>query len=132
MNALEEMFKISRTQTLVALYGTIPGYRFTVFFIDIIGRFVIQLGGFFFMAVFMLGLTIPYHHWTTPGNHISFVVMYAFTFFFTNFGPNSTTFIVPAEIFPARLRYNVPQHVDGCWEGWRHHRGVRFGFLYSA
>ena len=30
--------------------------------------------------------------------------MYAFTFFFANFGPNSTTFIVPAEIFPARLR----------------------------
>ncbi|URD95954.1 phosphate transporter [Musa troglodytarum] len=30
--------------------------------------------------------------------------MYGFTFFFANFGSNSTTFIVPAEIFPARLR----------------------------
>ncbi|PVH34807.1 hypothetical protein PAHAL_7G038900 [Panicum hallii] len=55
-------------------------------------------------SAFMLGLAIPYHHWTTPGNHVGFVVMYTFTFFFTNFGPNSTTFIVPAEIFPARLR----------------------------
>ena len=44
MNALEEMFRISRAQTLVALCGTIPGYWFTVFFIDIIGRFAIQLG----------------------------------------------------------------------------------------
>ncbi|CAN6275295.1 unnamed protein product [Urochloa humidicola] len=104
MNALEEMFRISRAQTLVALCGTIPGYWFTVFFIDIIGRFAIQLGGFFFMTAFMLGLAVPYHHWTTPGNHAGFVVMYAFTFFFANFGPNSTTFIVPAEIFPARLR----------------------------
>ncbi|CAL5018148.1 unnamed protein product [Urochloa decumbens] len=93
MNALEEMFKISRAQTLVALCGTIPGYWFTVFFIDIIGRFAIQLGGFFFMTAFMLGLAVPYHHWTTPGHHIGFVVMYAFTFFFANFGPNSTTFI---------------------------------------
>ncbi|CAN6234426.1 unnamed protein product [Urochloa humidicola] len=104
MNALEEMFRISRAQTLIALCGTIPGYWFTVFFIDIIGRFAIQLGGFFFMTAFMLGLAVPYHHWTTPGNHAGFVVMYAFTFFFANFGPNSTTFIVPAEIFPARLR----------------------------
>ncbi|CAN6247640.1 unnamed protein product [Urochloa humidicola] len=75
MNALEEMFRISRAQTLVALCGTIPGYWFTVFFIDIVGRFAIQLGGFFFMTAFMLGLAIPYHHWTTPGHHIGFVVM---------------------------------------------------------
>ena len=30
--------------------------------------------------------------------------MYALTFFFANFGPNATTFIIPAELFPARLR----------------------------
>jgi PHS family inorganic phosphate transporter-like MFS transporter len=30
--------------------------------------------------------------------------MYALTFFFANFGPNSTTFVVPAEIFSAKLR----------------------------
>ncbi|PUZ46247.1 hypothetical protein GQ55_7G040300 [Panicum hallii var. hallii] len=83
MNALEEMFRISRAQTLVALCGTIPGY----WFIDVIGRFAIQLSGFFFMTAFMLGLAIPYHHWTTPGNHVGFVVMYTFTFFFTNSGP---------------------------------------------
>ncbi|KAF3501485.1 hypothetical protein F2Q69_00041489 [Brassica cretica] len=47
---------------------------------------------------------IPYHHWTLPHNRIGFVVLYSLTFFFCNFGPNATTFIVPAEIFPARLR----------------------------
>lgn len=35
---------------------------------------------------------------------IGFVVMYSLTFFFANFGPNATTFIVPAEVFPARFR----------------------------
>ncbi|KAL5812179.1 hypothetical protein ACOSQ3_027129 [Xanthoceras sorbifolium] len=30
--------------------------------------------------------------------------MYSLTFFFANFSPNATTFVVPAEIFPARLR----------------------------
>jgi MFS transporter, PHS family, inorganic phosphate transporter len=82
----------------------VPSYWFTDFLIDFVGRFYIQLVGFAMMAVFMLGLAIPYHHWTTPGNHIGFAVMYGFTFFFANFGPNATTFIVPAEIFPARLR----------------------------
>jgi MFS transporter, PHS family, inorganic phosphate transporter len=130
MNALEEMFRISRAQTLVALCGTIPGYWFTVFFIDIVGRFAIQLGGFFFMTAFMLGLAIPYHHWTTPGHHVGFVVMYALTFFFANFGPNSTTFIVPAEIFPARLRstcHGISSAAGKC--------GAivgSFGFLYAA
>ncbi|GJN20748.1 hypothetical protein PR202_gb08165 [Eleusine coracana subsp. coracana] len=104
MNAIEEVFRIARAQALIALCGTIPGYWFTVFFIDIVGRFAVQLMGFFMMTVFMLGLAVPYHHWTTAGHHTGFVVMYGFTFFFANFGPNSTTFIVPAEIFPARLR----------------------------
>ncbi|CAA6662616.1 unnamed protein product [Spirodela intermedia] len=91
-------------QTLIALCGTVPGYWFTVGLIDVVGRFAIQLMGFFFMTVFMLALAIPYNHWTRPDNRIGFVVMYGLTFFFANFGPNSTTFIVPAEIFPARLR----------------------------
>ncbi|CAL5028574.1 unnamed protein product [Urochloa decumbens] len=130
MNALEEMFRISRAQTLVALCGTIPGYWFTVFFIDIVGRFAIQLGGFFFMTAFMLGLAVPYHHWTTPGNHAGFVVMYAFTFFFANFGPNSTTFIVPAEIFPARLRSTC--HGISSAAGKSGAIVGSFGFLYAA
>nr|CAB3492372.1 unnamed protein product [Digitaria exilis] len=41
------------------------------------------------MTAFMLGLAIPYHHQAT--NHVGFIVMYARTIFFSNFGPNSTT-----------------------------------------
>ncbi|OWM85750.1 inorganic phosphate transporter 1-4-like isoform X2 [Punica granatum] len=104
MNAIEEVYHIARAQTLIALCSTVPGYWFTVALIDRMGRFAIQLMGFFFMTVFMFALAIPYHHWTLPDNRIGFVVMYSFTFFFANFGPNATTFVVPAEIFPARLR----------------------------
>lgn len=104
MSALDEVFRIARAQTLIALCSTVPGYWFTVAFIDRIGRFAIQLMGFFFMTVFMFALAIPYHHWTLKANRIGFVVMYSLTFFFANFGPNATTFVVPAEIFPARLR----------------------------
>ncbi|KAL6842349.1 hypothetical protein ACP4OV_027776 [Aristida adscensionis] len=130
MSALEEVFRISRAQTLIALCGTVPGYWFTVALIDIVGRFAIQLMGFFMMTVFMLGLAVPYHHWTTSGNHIGFVVMYAFTFFFANFGPNSTTFIVPAEIFPARLRSTC--HGISAAAGKAGAIVGAFGFLYAA
>jgi PHS family inorganic phosphate transporter-like MFS transporter len=130
MNAIEEVYRISRAQTIIALCGTVPGYWFTVAFIDIIVRFWIQLMGFFMMTVFMLGLAIPYHHWTTPGNHTAFVVMYGFTFFFANFGPNATTFIVPAEIFPARLRSTC--HGISAASGKCGALIGAFGFLYAA
>ncbi|KAG0493626.1 hypothetical protein HPP92_004620 [Vanilla planifolia] len=130
MNALEEIFRIARAQTLIALCGTVPGYWFTVALIDVIGRFVIQMMGFLMMTLFMLGLAIPYHHWTTPGHHIGFVVMYGFTFFFANFGPNSTTFIVPAEIFPARLRSTC--HGISAAAGKAGAIVGSFGFLYAA
>ncbi|CAA7045462.1 unnamed protein product [Microthlaspi erraticum] len=104
MNAIQELFIIARAQFYIALCGTVPGYWFTVGLIDRIGRFKIQIMGFFFMTVCLVGLALPYHHWTLPHNRIGFVVLYSLTFFFCNFGPNATTFIVPAEIFPARLR----------------------------
>ncbi|KAL7229326.1 hypothetical protein ACSBR2_007931 [Camellia fascicularis] len=116
MNAVEEVFLISKAMFLVALVATVPGYWFTVFLIDRIGRFIIQLGGFLFMSIFMAILGIKYEEFrgykctTDPkkdycgGKPILFAVFYGLTFFFTNFGPNSTTFIVPAELFPARFR----------------------------
>ena len=33
-----------------------------------------------------------------------FFVIYSLIQFFSNFGPNSTTFIVPGEVFPTRYR----------------------------
>ncbi|KAF3951728.1 hypothetical protein ACB098_02G084100 [Castanea mollissima] len=130
MSALDEVFKIAKAQTLIALCSTVPGYWFTVAFIDYLGRFTIQLMGFFFMTVFMFALGIPYHHWTLKPNHLAFVVMYSFTFFFANFGPNATTFIVPAEIFPARLRSTCHGISAACGKA-----GAivgAFGFLYAA
>ncbi|XP_074580989.1 inorganic phosphate transporter 1-6-like [Curcuma longa] len=130
MSALGEVYRIARAQTLIALCGTVPGYWFTVAFIDVLGRFAIQVLGFFMMTAFMLGLAVPYHHWTTAGNHVGFVVMYGFTFFFANFGPNSTTFIVPAEIFPARLRSTC--HGISAAAGKLGAMVGAFGFLYLA
>ncbi|EYU17912.1 hypothetical protein ABFS82_14G204400 [Erythranthe guttata] len=130
MNAIQEVYTIARAQTLIALCSTVPGYWFTVALIDVIGRFAIQIMGFFFMTVFMFALAIPYHHWTNPENRIGFVVMYSLTFFFANFGPNATTFVVPAEIFPARLRSTC--HGISAASGKLGAMVGAFGFLYLA
>lgn len=130
MNAIQEVYKIARAQTLIALCSTVPGYWFTVAFIDKIGRFAIQLMGFFFMTVFMFALAIPYDHWTHKSNRIGFVIIYSLTFFFANFGPNATTFVVPAEIFPARLRSTC--HGISAASGKLGAIVGAFGFLYLA
>ncbi|KAI3959865.1 hypothetical protein MKX01_039649 [Papaver californicum] len=130
MSASEEVFKIARAQTLIALCSTVPGYWFTVAFIDIIGRWAIQMMGFFFMTVFMFAIAFPYNYWSKKENRIGFVIMYALTFFFANFGPNSTTFIVPAEIFPARLRSTC--HGISAAAGKAGAIIGAFGFLYAA
>ncbi|XP_052195275.1 low affinity inorganic phosphate transporter 8-like isoform X2 [Diospyros lotus] len=117
MNAIEEVFLISKAMLLVALFATVPGYWFTVFLIDKIGRFVIQLGGFLLMSIFMAIMGFKYqefrgHKCTSDhprqdycnSKSTLFAVFYGLTLFFANFGPNSTTFIVPAELFPARFR----------------------------
>ncbi|KAF9683006.1 hypothetical protein SADUNF_Sadunf05G0167400 [Salix dunnii] len=130
MNAIDEVYRIARAQTLIALCSTVPGYWFTVAFIDRIGRFAIQLMGFFFMTVFMFALAIPYDHWTHKDNRIGFVIIYSLTFFFANFGPNATTFVVPAEIFPARLRSTC--HGISAASGKLGAIVCAFGFLYLA
>ncbi|KAI8560947.1 hypothetical protein RHMOL_Rhmol04G0296000 [Rhododendron molle] len=128
MSGIQEVYKISRAQTLIALCGTVPGYWFTVFFIDKIGRWVIQLQGFFFMTVFMFALGIPFHHWTL--HKVPFIIMYSLTFFFSNFGPNATTFVLPAEIFPARLRSTC--HGISAAAGKAGAIVGAFGFLYAS
>ncbi|KAL3507655.1 hypothetical protein ACH5RR_033037 [Cinchona calisaya] len=130
MSAGEELFKIAKAQTLIALFSTVPGYWFTVGFIDIIGRFAIQLMGFFFMTIFMFALAIPYNHWTEKANRIGFVIIYSLTFFFSNFGPNATTFVVPAEIYPARLRSTC--HGISAAAGKAGAIVGAFGFLYAS
>ncbi|XP_041021185.1 probable inorganic phosphate transporter 1-9 [Juglans microcarpa x Juglans regia] len=104
VNAYKDAFAVAKFQAIVAACSTIPGYWFTVYFIDVVGRVRIQAIGFLCMALVYLAIGIPYEiHWKNNTN-AGFMVLYGLTFFFANFGPNTTTFIVPAELFPAKFR----------------------------
>lgn len=104
VNAFEDAFQYAKLQAIIAICSTIPGYYATVYFIDRVGRVKIQIMGFFFMALGMFAIGIPYYIYWYDHANVGFMFLYGLTFFFSNFGPNTTTFIVPAELFPARFR----------------------------
>ncbi|GLJ22765.1 hypothetical protein SUGI_0428770 [Cryptomeria japonica] len=62
-NPLEEVISTAKAQALIALCGTLPGYLFSILLIDRLGRFKIQLIGFFFMSIFLIALAIPYKNY---------------------------------------------------------------------
>ncbi|GLD94052.1 hypothetical protein PINS_up002663 [Pythium insidiosum] len=88
---------------VINLAGTVPGYWFTVYFVDKWGRKPIQYMGFTMLTLLFLLLAIFLNE--LKNHHTAvFVVMYSFAQFFFNFGPNATTFIIPAEVFPTAVR----------------------------
>jgi MFS family permease len=79
----------------------IPGYVVAILLLDKTGRKTIQILGFGMMALmFLLIGLIP----AVSANVAPFVLLYGISYFFTEFGPNTTTFIYPAEIFPVQVR----------------------------
>lgn len=80
--------------------GSLPGYWVAAATIDTIGRKPVQLFGFIVLTAVFCGIGFGYHLLTEGGK----LGLYIVAQFFENFGPNTTTFIIPGEIFPTRYR----------------------------
>jgi MFS transporter, PHS family, inorganic phosphate transporter len=81
--------------------AAVPGYLLAAATIDRIGRKLMQIIGFAVMAIAFVCL------WLVPGattTILPFLLLFGATYFFAEFGPNTTTFVYPAEIFPVRVR----------------------------
>ncbi|XP_071729143.1 probable inorganic phosphate transporter 1-9 [Rutidosis leptorrhynchoides] len=104
MNIYEDAWQVAKFQALVAICATIPGYFVTVYMIDYVRRVAVQAAGFFFMAVSLFTIAKINTGGLGSNQGTGFMILYGLTLFFSNFGPNTTTFIVPAELFPARFR----------------------------
>jgi PHS family inorganic phosphate transporter-like MFS transporter len=87
---------------LIALVASLPGYWAAVALIDRLGRRPLQYIGFGVMTVAFLFAGFAYAPLTSfvP----AFLFVYGLTFFFANFGPNTTTFVYPSEVFPTSFR----------------------------
>jgi MFS family permease len=94
---------IGTTALTLAIFvvAALPGYVLAAATIDRIGRRRMQVTGFTVMAAAFAGL------WLIPGatsTLVPFLLLYGLSYFFAEFGPNTTTFVYPAEIFPVRVR----------------------------
>jgi MFS transporter, PHS family, inorganic phosphate transporter len=88
-------------QLAIVSVFAVPGYIVAVLLMDRTGRKSIQMLGFFMMALMFLIIGL----WTAVTHHVWwFLLLYGISYFFTEFGPNMTTFIYPAELFPTDVR----------------------------
>ncbi|QKR00890.1 MFS transporter [Metallosphaera tengchongensis] len=85
------------------------GYFTAVALMDRLGRKPIQVLGFLMMSVIYFVVSSVL---IATGTKVSgFLIpataafaIYAFSYFFIDFGPNTTTFVLPAEVYPTRFR----------------------------
>jgi MFS transporter, PHS family, inorganic phosphate transporter len=86
---------------IIFMVAALPGYIVAAFTIDRLGRRWIQCFGFGMMALaFGLLAVAP----ALTSITAAFLLVYGISYFFTEFGPNVTTFVYPAEIFPVMVR----------------------------
>ncbi len=77
--------------------AAVPGYLASIILMDRIGHRRLQMIGFAVMAIsFGLIAIVP----GMTHDVLPFLLLYGASFFFTEFGPNCTTFVIPAEVFP--------------------------------
>lgn len=104
-NIYQTLYNVAVGNIILAVGGLIPGYYFTMAFIDSWGRKPIQLMGFVLLTIIFVCMGFGYDKMlSTDSGKKAFVFLYCMANFFQNFGPNTTTFIVPGEVFPTRYR----------------------------
>jgi PHS family inorganic phosphate transporter-like MFS transporter len=105
-----ELTTILLQLAIVSVFA-VPGYIVAILLLDKVGRKSIQLLGFAVMALMFLLIGV------IPGVSTTlapFLLLYGVSYFFTEFGPNMTTFIYPAELFPTHVRTTGHGISAGC------------------
>ena len=88
-------------QLAIFVVFALPGYAVAIWLLDRTGRRKIQVLGFAMMGLsfLLIGLVPGVTTMVAP-----FVILFGASYFFAEFGPNTTTFVFPAEIFPVDVR----------------------------
>jgi MFS transporter, PHS family, inorganic phosphate transporter len=94
------MTKIALQLAIFAV-AAVPGYVLAIARLDRIGHRRLQLVGFAVMAACFAVIAV------VPGMTtavVPFLLVYGVSYFFTEFGPNMTTFVLPSELYPVTMR----------------------------
>jgi len=92
----------SMLKTFIIVIIQLPGYLAAVLTINRMGRKNMQLMGFVMMSVLFLLISFTYP--SLKENPALFLTLYGLTFFCSNWGPNTTTYIIPGEIYPPQIK----------------------------
>ncbi|KAJ3282497.1 hypothetical protein HDU79_009868, partial [Rhizoclosmatium sp. JEL0117] len=101
-NVADLFYNIAVGNLIIAFCGTVPGYWFTVAFIEKFGRLPIQYFGFAVITACLVVLAVMWD--TISKQQTNFLIVFTIAQFFFQFGPNTTTFVIPGEVFPTRFR----------------------------
>jgi MFS family permease len=88
-------------QLAIFVVAAVPGYLLAIARMDRIGHRKLQLLGFAMMAICFAIIGIVPGMTTTVA---PFLLVYGISYFFTEFGPNMTTFVMPSELYPVTMR----------------------------
>jgi MFS family permease len=79
----------------------VPGYAFAIWWMDRVGHRRLQSVGFAVIAAaFFLLAVVP----ILTASVGAFIAVFGLSYFFVEFGPNTTTFVLPSEVFPVSAR----------------------------
>jgi MFS transporter, PHS family, inorganic phosphate transporter len=92
--------KLAWTLGIFAVFA-LPGYLLAIARMDRIGHRKLQFIGFAVMALCFAALGAFPALTTTVG---PFLAIFGLSYFFIEFGPNTTTFVMPSEVFPVSMR----------------------------
>jgi MFS transporter, PHS family, inorganic phosphate transporter len=95
----EEKIKNTALASLVIAAVALPGYWAAIPLVDRVGRKPIQMVGFVCVTLIFAFMGAFYKQ--LEQSPTLFFFIYGLSFFFSNFGPNTTTYIVPGEAFPS-------------------------------
>ncbi len=88
-------------QLAIFVVAAVPGYILAIARMDRIGHRKLQLTGFVMMGLCFAVIAL------VPGMTtavLPFLAVYGLSYFFTEFGPNMTTFVMPGELYPVSVR----------------------------
>ncbi|KAK5167159.1 uncharacterized protein LTR77_007889 [Saxophila tyrrhenica] len=96
----ETLWNTAIGNIIVAAAGYLPGFYIGIFLPDVVGRVSQQ-------AICSALVTLLYAIWAGVTNHTStagLMILFTLSQLVLNSGPNCTTFLLPVEVFPTRVR----------------------------
>jgi MFS transporter, PHS family, inorganic phosphate transporter len=85
----------------IFVVAAVPGYILAIARMDRMGHRRLQLLGFVMMGVCFAFISLVPGMTTVVA---PFLIVYGISYFFTEFGPNLTTFVLPGELYPVSVR----------------------------